>query len=269
MHSRRSRYGDLSQRYELLNTTIDGKGGLRAEHTFPNIGTMRRSKVLTVDDEPKIRKIVTSYLQQEGFDVSEAEDGPSAVEMAERLNPDVIILDVMLPGFDGIETLRQIRTKSDVYVIMLTARSEETDKLIGLSVGADDYVTKPFSTRELVARVKAVLRRSRQTSARTSDQITVGPLTLDNTTRIVTVDGAPVDLTALEFDLLGALASAPGRVYSRGQLIEKVWGWDFFGDERLVDVHIRKVRQKIGDDPTDPRFIATVRGVGYRFVDPS
>jgi len=227
------------------------------------------SRILVVDDEPKIRKIVTSYLQQEGFDVSEATDGPSAVEMAERFDPDVIILDVMLPGFDGIEALRQIRTKSDVYVIMLTARSEETDKLIGLSVGADDYVTKPFSTRELVARVKAVLRRSRQSNGSESDRITVGPLTLDNTTHIVTVDGTAVDLTALEFELLGALASAPGRVYSRGQLIEKVWGWDFFGDERIVDVHVRKIRQKIGDDPAEPRFISTVRGVGYRFVDPS
>jgi len=227
------------------------------------------SRILVVDDEPKIRKIVTSYLKQEGFDVSEAEDGPTAVEMAERFDPDVIILDVMLPGFDGIETLRQIRTKSDVYVIMLTARSEETDKLIGLSVGADDYVTKPFSSRELVARVKAVLRRGRQGNGSESDRITVGPLTLDNTTRIVTVDDEPVDLTALEFDLLGALASAPGRVYSRGQLIEKVWGWDFFGDERIVDVHVRKIRQKIGDDPNEPRFISTVRGVGYRFVDPS
>ncbi len=226
-------------------------------------------RILVVDDEPKIRKIVTSYLKQEGFDVSEATDGPSAVEMAERFDPDVIILDVMLPGFDGIEALRQIRTKSDVYVIMLTARSEETDKLIGLSVGADDYVTKPFSSRELVARVKAVLRRSRQGNDPGSDRITVGPLTLDNTTRIVTVDDEPVDLTALEFDLLGALASAPGRVYSRGQLIEKVWGWDFFGDERIVDVHVRKIRQKIGDDPAEPRFISTVRGVGYRFVDPS
>ncbi len=226
-------------------------------------------RILVVDDEPKIRKIVTSYLKQEGFDVSEAEDGPAAVEMAERFEPDVIILDVMLPGFDGIEALRQIRTKSDVYVIMLTARSEETDKLIGLSVGADDYVTKPFSARELVARVKAVLRRSRQGNGQETDRVTVGPLTLDNTTRIVTVDETPVDLTALEFDLLGALASAPGRVYSRGQLIEKVWGWDFFGDERIVDVHVRKIRQKIGDDPADPRFIATVRGVGYRFVDPT
>jgi DNA-binding response OmpR family regulator len=226
-------------------------------------------RILVVDDEPKIRKIVTSYLEQEGFDVSEAGNGPSAVDMAERFDPDVVILDVRLPGFDGIEALRQIRTKSDVYVIMLTARSEETDKLIGLSVGADDYMTKPFSARELVARVKAVLRRSRQGNGPESDRITVGPLVLDNTTRIVTVDETPVDLTALEFDLLGALASAPGRVYSRGQLIEKVWGWDFFGDERIVDVHVRKIRQKIGDDPAEPRFIATVRGVGYRFVDPS
>jgi len=224
------------------------------------------ARILVVDDEPKIRTIVTSYLRQEGFDVSEASDGPSAVAKAERLEPDVIILDVMLPGFDGIEALRQIRTRSDVYVIMLTARGEETDKLIGLSVGADDYVTKPFSARELVARVKAVLRRSRAGSDTSSDTLTIGDLSLDHAKRTVTVAGAPVELTALEFDLLAALMGAPDRVYSRGQLIEKVWGWDFFGDERIVDVHIRKIRQKLGDDPTDPRYIATVRGVGYRFM---
>ncbi len=224
------------------------------------------ARILVVDDEPKIRTIVTSYLRQEGFDVSEASDGPSAVAKAERLEPDVIILDVMLPGFDGIEALRQIRTRSDVYVIMLTARGEETDKLIGLSVGADDYVTKPFSARELVARVKAVLRRSRAGGETASDTLTIGDLSLDRAKRTVTVAGAPVELTALEFDLLAALMGAPDRVYSRGQLIEKVWGWDFFGDERIVDVHIRKIRQKLGDDPTDPRYIATVRGVGYRFM---
>lgn len=224
------------------------------------------ARILVVDDEPKIRTIVTSYLRQEGFDVSEANDGPSAVAKAERLDPDVIILDVMLPGFDGIEALRQIRTRSDVYVIMLTARSEETDKLIGLSVGADDYVTKPFSARELVARVKAVLRRSRTGGETTPETLAIGDLSLDHAKRTVTVAGSPVELTALEFDLLAALMGAPDRVYSRGQLIEKVWGWDFFGDERIVDVHIRKIRQKLGDDPTDPRYIATVRGVGYRFI---
>jgi DNA-binding response OmpR family regulator len=226
------------------------------------------ASILVVDDEPKIRNIVASYLRQEGFDVSEADDGPTAVAKVERLDPDVVILDVMLPGFDGIEALRQIRTTSDVYVIMLTARSEETDKLIGLSVGADDYVTKPFSARELVARVKAVLRRSRTGTGTTSDLVGVGDVILDRATRTVTVADRPVELTALEFDLLGALMDAPGRVYSRGQLIEKVWGWDFFGDERIVDVHIRKIRQKIGDDSTDPRYIATVRGVGYRFISP-
>ena len=227
------------------------------------------ARILVVDDEPKIRNIVASYLRQEGFDVSEAVDGPSAVAKARRLEPDVIILDVMLPGFDGIEALRQIRTESDVYVIMLTARSEETDKLIGLSIGADDYVTKPFSARELVARVKAVLRRSRPGTETAADLTKVGDVVLDRATRTVTVGDKPVDLTALEFDLLGALMDAPGRVYSRGQLIEKVWGWDFFGDERTVDVHIRKIRQKIGDDSTDPRYIATVRGVGYRFIPPT
>jgi len=202
----------------------------------------------------------------EGVTPTQTRQQLHTVAKAERLDPDVIILDVMLPGFDGIEALRQIRTRSDVYVIMLTARSEETDKLIGLSVGADDYVTKPFSARELVARVKAVLRRSRTGGEPTPETLTIGDLSLDHAKRTVTVAGSPVELTALEFDLLAALMGAPDRVYSRGQLIEKVWGWDFFGDERIVDVHIRKIRQKLGDDPTDPRYIATVRGVGYRFI---
>lgn len=223
------------------------------------------ARILVVDDEPQIRKIVTSYLQQEGFEVVEAIDGPSGVAKATELEPDVVILDVMLPGFDGIEALRQIRTKSEVYVIMLTAKSDEADKLIGLSVGADDYMTKPFSARELVARVKAVLRRARPGSGVTDDKLTLGALTIDNEAHAVSVDGEEVELTALEYDLLKALAVSPGRVFTRGQLIEKVWGWDFYGDERIVDVHIRKLRQKLGDDPSNPRFIATLRGVGYRF----
>lgn len=224
------------------------------------------ARILVVDDEPQIRKVVTSYLSKEGFEVAEAADGPSAVSQVDLLEPDVVILDVMLPGFDGVEALRQIRMRSDIYVIMLTARADEADKLVGLSVGADDYMTKPFSARELVARVKAVLRRARSGSTQDADLIIHGGLTIDNAAHSVSVDGEAVDLTALEYDLLTALASSPGRVFTRGQLIERVWGWDFFGDERVVDVHIRKLRQKLGDDPHSPRFVATLRGVGYRFI---
>lgn len=266
MHSRRSRYGDLSQRHELLNTTIDGKGEPRAEHTLPNIGTMRRSKVLIVDDEPKIRRIVGSYLREEGFDVAEAGDGETALRLASS-NPDLVVLDVMLPGIDGIEVLRRLRTRSDVPVILLTARAEETDKLVGLSVGADDYLTKPFSPRELVARVKAVLRRIRVGADTDRDgKLRFSGLAIDPDNRTVVCGGREPELTALEFDLLATLARAPGRVFTRQQLIEEVWGWDFFGDERVVDVHVRNLRSKLGDAAADPEFVGTVRGVGYKLV---
>jgi DNA-binding response OmpR family regulator len=182
------------------------------------------------------------------------------------MSPDLIILDVMLPGKDGIEVLREIRRVSDVYVIMLTARSEETDKLIGLSVGADDYVTKPFSPRELVARVKAVLRRGRGTGESSEDLLRFDAVTVDLARREVTRHENVVELTTLEFDLLAALASSPGRVFSRRQLLERVWGWDFFGDERVVDVHIGNLRKALDDSAASPEVIGTVRGVGYRLV---
>jgi DNA-binding response OmpR family regulator len=227
---------------------------------------MKSTKILVVDDEPKIRRIITSYLQEEGFDIAEASDGETALELAAG-NPDLVILDVGLPGIDGIEVLRRLRTRTDVPVMLVTARAEETDRLIGLSVGADDYVTKPFSPRELVLRVKAILRRSSSSASTVSEDVMrFGALTIDLAAHSVAVDGQEPDLTALEFDLLVALGSEPGRVLSRRQLIDHVWGWDFFGDERVVDVHIRNLRSKIGDEPADPRFIATVRGVGYKFV---
>lgn len=226
---------------------------------------MRSTKILVVDDEPKIRRVITSYLAEEGFDTAEAADGETALELA-LANPDLVILDVGLPGIDGIEVLRQLRTRSDVPVILVTARAEETDRLIGLSVGADDYVTKPFSPRELVLRVKAILRRSSSVSTLTADVMRFDALTIDLGSHLVMVDGGEPELTALEFDLLVTLASEPGRVLTRRQLIDKVWGWDFFGDERVVDVHIRNLRSKLGDEPSDPGFIATVRGVGYKFV---
>ncbi len=232
-------------------------------------GAMAREPVvLVVDDEASIREVVRRYLQADGVDVVEAADGPTALEMFEVHRPDVVVLDVMLPGLDGIEVLRRLRTRSDVYVVMLTARTEETDRLIGLSVGADDYVSKPFSPRELVARVKALLRRPHMTEA--SDVVQqFGDLTVDPDRREVRVAGAEVELSALEFDILAALASSPGRVFSRRQLLERVWGYDFYGDERVVDVHIRNLRRALGDDADAPRWIGTVRGVGYKFVAPS
>ena len=229
--------------------------------------SMRTQRVLVVDDEPNILQLVGAYLLAEGYDVLTAADGETALEVAERIQPDLVVLDVMLPGIDGVEVLRRLRTKSDVYVIMLTARAEETDKLIGLSVGADDYITKPFSPRELVARAKAVLRRNRLRD----DADTDGPqrfehLTIDLARREITCDDSLVQLSALEFDLLAALAGSPGRVFSRRQLLERVWGWDFFGDERVVDAHVRHIRKLLRDDATHPRFIGTVRGVGYKLV---
>jgi DNA-binding response OmpR family regulator len=227
---------------------------------------MDSPRILVVDDHKNIRKVVTSYLRAEGFDVSEADDGSTALAMFDRVDPDLVILDVMMPGIDGIETLRQLRVKSDVYVIMLTARAEELDRVVGLSVGADDYVTKPFGAKELVARVKAVLRRSRTEPRVPEGAITLDGLVVDVARHEVIRDGEVVDLTALEFELLAALASSPGRVFSRRQLLERVWGWDYVGDERVVDVHIRNLRKALADDAAEPRWVATVRGVGYKAV---
>lgn len=226
----------------------------------------REQRILVVDDEERIRSIVRSYLQQEGYQVDEAATGEDAVARFRERTPDLMVLDVRLPGIDGMEVLRQVRRVSDVYVIMLTARTDETDKLIGLEVGADDYMTKPFSPRELVARVKAVLRRGRGSSPTDDELLRFEGLDIDLARREATVDSSPIELTSLEFDLLAALTSAPGRVFTRRQLIERVWGWDFFGDHRIVDVHIRNIRKALGDPADAPRFIGTVRGVGYKFL---
>ena len=225
---------------------------------------MRR--VLVVDDEPHIRTVLRGYLEAEGFAVSEAADGEAAISQVRQYAPDLMLLDVMLPGIDGLEVLRRVRTFGDVYVILVTARSEEVDKLVGLGVGADDYVTKPFSPREVTARVKAVLRRDRGTRDAAGLVLRFEGLTIDKDGREVRVDGAAVNLSALEFDVLTALADSPGRVFSRRQLLERVWGYDFFGDERVVDVHIRSLRARLRDDAANPRLIATVRGVGYKFA---
>ena len=230
---------------------------------------MRR--VLVVDDEPHIRAVLRGYLEGEGFAVTEAADGETAVQLAHDQCPDLVLLDVMLPGIDGLEVLRQLRTFSDVYVVLVTARAEEVDKLVGLGVGADDYVTKPFSPREVTARVKAVLRRERPGGSRAGDVLRndvlhFDGLTIDRGGRVVSRYDHDVALSTLEFDLLTALAEAPGRVFSRRQLLEQVWGYDFFGDERVVDVHIRSLRARLGDDVGAPQLIATVRGAGYKFV---
>jgi DNA-binding response OmpR family regulator len=227
----------------------------------------RTPRVLVVDDEEQIRTIIRRYLEADGYAVSEATDGETGLRLARELDPDLVILDVMMPGIDGIETLRRLRSESDVYVIMVTARADEVDTLVGLSVGADDYITKPFSARELVARVKTVLRRARTTMLAEADgRIVVGDLVVDPARREVTRDGTPVELTTLEFDLLRALARSPGRVFTRRQLLEQVWGWDFYGDERVVDVHVRAIRRALGDSAEAPEVIATVRGVGYKLL---
>lgn len=224
-------------------------------------------KVLVVDDEPQIRTVLRGYLEAEGYDVAEAADGTEALAALRADPPALVLLDVMLPGIDGLEVLRQMRGFSDAYVILVTARSEELDKLVGLGVGADDYVTKPFSPREVTARVKAMLRRDNRGDRTDADPVLrFDGLSVHPAHREVEVNGSQVALSSLEFDLLAALAAAPGRVFSRAQLLEKVWGYDFYGDERVVDVHIRSVRARLGDDAADPHLIATVRGVGYKFV---
>jgi DNA-binding response OmpR family regulator len=226
--------------------------------------------VLVADDEARIRELLAGYFEAEGFDVTLARDGNEALSAARECRPDVVLLDVMMPGIDGIEVLRRLRAESDVYVIMLTARSDEVDKVVGLSVGADDYVTKPFSPRELVARTRAVLRRGRGTEQQAAnDVLEFDGLTVDVTRHEVTRDGTQVELSALEFDLLVALARAPGRVFTRTQLLQQVWGWNFFGDERVVDVHIRSIRRALGDSADAPQLIGTVRGVGYKFLSPA
>ncbi len=223
------------------------------------------TRILVVDDEPSILKLVTAYLEPEGYEVHTASDGNAGLKAARAFKPELIILDVMLPGMDGIELLTRLRRESEAYVIMLTARTEETDKIVGLSVGADDYVTKPFSPRELVARVKAALRRLQLGAGAGSGTgvLSFQHLLLDSAARTVKVDDQPVELTAVEFDLLRALAENRGRVLSREQLLEKLWGGEYFGELRVVDVHIGHIRQKLGRE----ELIATVRGVGYRFED--
>ncbi len=234
---------------------------------------MQSTTILVVDDEPPILDLIASYLRADGFSVHTAQDGPAALAQARAVRPDLIVLDVMLPGMDGMEVCRRIQQEFDVYILMLTARAEEIDKIVGLSVGADDYLTKPFSPRELVMRVKAILRRSRALGPRPATQrvperpaLHFDELLIDPDTREVWHDSTQIELTPREFDLLYALAEQPGRVFNRDQLLERVWGHDFAGIDRVVDVHIGLLRRKFEDDPANPTVIQTVRGVGYKFV---
>ena len=222
------------------------------------------SCVLVVDDEPMVRDVVVKYLENAGFETLEAQDGVAARELLEREMPAAIVLDLMMPRMDGLELCRWIRARSDVPVIMLTALGEEADCIVGLECGADDYVTKPFSPRELAVRVKAVVRRATAGAPKT-ERIDVGDLRVDAAAREVVKDGRPLHLTATEFDLLWFLVSHPRRVFSRRQLMESVWGYRATFDTGTVTVHIRRLREKIEADPSQPRHLETIWGVGYRF----
>jgi DNA-binding response OmpR family regulator len=225
-------------------------------------GTTRR--ILLVDDEPSIQKMLTHALEREGFQVYTVGDGEAALEAIETYEPHLIILDIMLPKVDGTEVIRRVRWGSDVPVIMLTAKDDEIDRVVGLELGADDYVTKPFAVRELVARVRAIMRRASAITEQRQDELSYDGLKIHLPSRRVAVGGEDVDLTYTEFELLVTLASNPGRVFSRSTLLTRVWG-DEFRDERTVDVHIRHLREKIERDPRNPEFIHTARGVGYVF----
>jgi DNA-binding response OmpR family regulator len=225
-----------------------------------------RGSILVVDDEPTIAEVVARYLTRAGYETRTAGDGPSAVSAATLRRPDLVVLDIMLPGFDGLEVMRRIHEDADgrVPVILLTAKGEESDRLIGLRQGADDYVVKPFSPLELVARVDAVLRRIDQGSDN-EEPLRIDELEVDPVTRRVVASGREVELTAREFDLLQFLASHPNQVFSRDQLMERVWQFAFYTDTTTVTVHVRRLRAKIEADPSNPRWIETVWGVGYRF----
>ncbi|ORB62796.1 response regulator transcription factor [Mycolicibacterium tusciae] len=239
--------------------------------SVPSGEDARGYRALVVDDEAALAEVVASYLNREHFTTRIVDNGPDAVAVARDFDPDVVILDLGLPGMDGLEVCRQLRTFSDAYVVMLTARDTEMDTIVGLTVGADDYVVKPFSPRELVARIRAMLRRPRATPEPASDRggdlpapLSFGPLRIDVAAREVSLDGELILLTRTEFDILAALSARPGVVLSRRQLLETVREGPWVGNEHLVDVHIGHVRRKLGDDPAAPRYVITVRGVGYR-----
>ncbi len=223
------------------------------------------TRVLVVEDEINLREPLVYLLQKEGYDVIEAEDGNTAVELFHSHTPDILLLDLMLPGLSGNEVCRQIRTSSEVPIIMLTAKDAEIDKVVGLELGADDYVTKPYSTRELLARMKAVLRRGREVVQSESGLLKAGPVVMDIERHLVTVDGQPIQMPLKEFELLELLMENVNRVLTRGQIIDRVWGSNYFGDTKTLDVHVKRIRSKIEEDPSRPKLLQTVRGLGYKF----
>ncbi|MBO8141521.1 MAG: response regulator transcription factor [Firmicutes bacterium] len=223
-------------------------------------------KVLVVDDEPQISELIAYHLKREGLEAVTAADGTEALEKVAAERPDLVILDVMLPGLDGFSVCQRIRREHSVPIILLTAKTAEEDRVFGLDVGADDYITKPFGIRELLARVRAVLRRTHGYGRR-DGALHRGTLTIDLERRRALLDGRPLELTAKEFDLLHTLARHPGRVFSREELLRELWGYDFIGTTRTVDVHIQRLRYKLGDQAAKPRYIETVHGIGYRFRD--
>jgi two-component system response regulator RegX3 len=224
------------------------------------------ARVLVVEDEESFSDALSYMLRKEGFEVSVAETGPAALTEFDRTGADIVLLDLMLPEMSGTEVCRQLRSKSQVPIIMITARDSEIDKVVGLEIGADDYVTKPYSPRELVARIRAVLRRQTVDVAETSSPtLTVGPVRMDVDRHVVTVDGAPVQLPLKEFELLELLLRNAGRVLTRGQLIDRIWGADYVGDTKTLDVHVKRLRSKVEPTPSNPRHIVTVRGLGYKF----
>jgi len=232
---------------------------------------MSGETILIVDDEPTIVEVVGLYLQREGFRVITAADGAAALALVEQQRPDLVVLDLMLPGISGLDVMRRLRASGALPIILLTARSEEADRVVGLELGADDYVTKPFSSRELVARVKAVLRRTHPEPAAepsAANILTVGGLRMDTASHAVTLDGQPIGLTAREFDLLQFLMRHPGQVFTREQLLDNVWGYTFASDMSTVTVHIRRLREKIEPDPANPVFLQTIWGVGYKLERP-
>ena len=230
------------------------------------VGVYQLQTILIVDDEPKIIQIACDYLESAGFEVLSALDGPSGLEIFRRINPDLIILDLGLPGMDGLDVCREIRKRSDVPIIILTARGEESDKLVGLELGADDYITKPFSPKELVARVRAVLRRMEKVS-QDKEIVSFSNVVLDVHKMKLTIDSDPIDLTPTEFQLLLTLAQQPGRIFTRAQLLDAIHGLAFESYERAIDAHIKNIRRKIEPDPREPTYIITVYGVGYKFND--
>ncbi len=223
------------------------------------------TRVLVVEDEPNLREPLVYLLKKEGYQVLEAEDGNIAIESFRKNSPDLILLDLMLPGISGNEVCRAIRQESQVPIIMITAKDTEIDKVVGLEIGADDYVTKPYSTRELLARMKAVLRRGAELPVSESGLLKAGPVVMDLDRHTVSVNGEPIQMPLKEFELLELLIENVNRVLTRGQIIDRVWGSNYFGDTKTLDVHVKRVRSKIEEDPSRPRHLITVRGLGYKF----